>query len=80
MAAADLADPPVMGGAETGLTHTRVATAPLGAFKLSSDPLFVDKVTASRLYQMARERGYHGSQSHFRRLVTRERPRPVAEA
>ncbi len=29
---------------------------------------------------MARERGYRGSQSHFRRLVARERPRPVAEA
>ena len=38
------------------------------------------RLTASRLYQMARERGYRGSQSHFRRLVARERPRPVAEA
>ena len=38
------------------------------------------KLAASRLYEMARERGYPGSQSHFRRLVARERPRPVAEA
>ena len=35
------------------------------------------KLAASRLYEMARERGYPGSQSHFRRLVARERPRPV---
>ena len=38
------------------------------------------KLTASRLYEMVRERGYQGSQSHFRGIVARERPRPVAEA
>ncbi len=38
------------------------------------------RLTASRLYQMAYERGYRGSQSHFRRMVARERPRPVPEA
>ena len=37
------------------------------------------RLTASRLYQMARERRHRGSQSHFHRLVARERPRPVAE-
>ena len=35
---------------------------------------------SSRLYQMVCERGYSGSQSHFRNLVAPERPRPVAEA
>ena len=35
---------------------------------------------SSRLYQMAVERGYRGCQSHFRRLIAPERPRPVAEA
>jgi transposase len=35
---------------------------------------------ASRLYQMMRERGYLGSPDHFRHMVARWRPRPVAEA
>ena len=35
---------------------------------------------ASRLYQMVRERGYIGSADHFRHMVARWRPRPVAEA
>jgi transposase len=35
---------------------------------------------ASRLYQMVRERGYLGSADHFRHMVARWRPRPVAEA
>ena len=38
------------------------------------------KLPSSRLYQMAVERGYRGSQSHFRNLIAPERPRPVAEA
>ncbi|MGH2855291.1 MAG: IS21 family transposase [Solirubrobacteraceae bacterium] len=35
---------------------------------------------ASRLYQMARQRGYGGGPDHFRHVVARYRPRPVAEA
>jgi len=35
---------------------------------------------ASRLYHMVRERGYSGSADHFRHLMRRYRPRPVAEA
>ena len=35
---------------------------------------------ASRLYRIAVERGYRGSQSHFRAMIAPERPRPVAEA
>jgi transposase len=37
-------------------------------------------LTASRLYGMARERGYHGGPDHFRHLIARCRPRPKAEA
>jgi transposase len=35
---------------------------------------------ASRLYTMARERGYKGGPDHFRHLVANHRPRPAAEA
>ena len=38
------------------------------------------KLPASRLYRMAVERGYRGCESHFRRMIAPERPRPVAEA
>jgi transposase len=35
---------------------------------------------ASRLYVMAKERGYAGSADHFRRAVAAHRPRPATEA
>jgi transposase len=35
---------------------------------------------ASRLYEMARQRGYPGGPDHFRHLVARYRPVPAAEA
>lgn len=35
---------------------------------------------ASRLYQMAKERGYSGSEDHFRHVVAQHRPRRSAEA
>ena len=38
------------------------------------------RLPASRLYGMVVERGYQGSSSHFRRVVSRLRPRPPAEA
>jgi len=38
------------------------------------------KLCASRLYQMVQERGYPGGPDHFRAIVARHRPRPVAEA
>lgn len=38
------------------------------------------RLTASRLYAMARERGYTGSPDHFRRVVAKNRPRNPAEA
>jgi transposase len=37
-------------------------------------------LTASRLFAMARERGYRGSPDHFRHLVALHRPRRPAEA
>jgi transposase len=37
-------------------------------------------LTASRLHDMVRERGYAGQASHFRYLVSSMRPRPAAEA
>jgi transposase len=38
------------------------------------------RLTASRVFQMARERGYPGRSDHFRTVVARVRPRPPAEA
>ncbi|HSR71538.1 MAG TPA: IS21 family transposase, partial [Kiloniellales bacterium] len=38
------------------------------------------RLRASRLYQMVCERGYVGSPDHFRHMVARHRPKPVAEA
>jgi transposase len=38
------------------------------------------KLTAARLYEMVRERGYDGASSRFRTVVAQLRPRPVAEA
>ena len=37
-------------------------------------------LTASRLYAMARERGYPGGEDHFRHLMAYHRPRPPLEA
>ena len=37
-------------------------------------------LTASRLYAMAKERGYRGGPDHFRHLIGHHRPRPAAEA
>jgi len=38
------------------------------------------KLTASRLYEMVKGRGYRGAERHFRSIVARYRPRPAAEA
>ncbi len=38
------------------------------------------KLTASRLHEMVKERGYQGGVDHFRDMVARQRPRPAAEA
>ena len=38
------------------------------------------RLTAARLHQMVRERGFDGQQSHFRAVVARYRPAPPTEA
>jgi len=38
------------------------------------------RLTASRMYGMVRTRGYAGRPDHFRHLIARHRPRPIAEA
>jgi transposase len=38
------------------------------------------RLRASRLYTMAKEGGFKGSQDHFRHVVSRFRPKPAAEA
>lgn len=38
------------------------------------------RLCASRLYAMARERGFDGGQDYFRHVVSRYRPKPPAEA
>jgi len=38
------------------------------------------KLQASRLFEMVKQRGYPGEPDHFRHLVARLRPKPVAEA
>lgn len=47
---------------------------------LQSTLAIYPRLAASRLYAMARERGYSGGPDHFRHLVARYRPRPPAEA
>ncbi len=38
------------------------------------------RLRASRLYDMAKDRGYPGKPDHFRHLIARHRPRPKSEA
>ena len=71
-----------------------LAHAGLGVQKVSTRPRLVDpflpflketldkhpRLRASRLWSMAKARGYTGSKSGFRAIVSRLRPRPAAEA
>jgi transposase len=71
-----------------------LAHAGLGVEKVSTRPRLVDpfipflketldkhpRLRASRLWTMAKARGYTGSKSGFRAIVSRLRPRPSAEA
>lgn len=64
----------------------RAAVCPRPSIADPFVPFIVETLTkfpllrASRLHQMARERGYKGAPDHFRRVVARYRPRPPAEA
>ena len=70
--------------AQAGLPAGRVSSR-----RSMSDPFipFIEEtlkkyplLRASRLYDMAKERGYPGGPDHFRVIVARYRPRPAAEA
>ena len=52
---------------------------PYRAFILESLEKY-PSLRASRLYAMVRERGYAGAPDHFRAIVARLRPRPLAQA
>ncbi len=67
------------GVASTELVSQQSAITPYLAFILETLDKF-PTLTASRLYQMVAERGYTGSLSHFRHLISLHRPRPAAEA
>ena len=70
--------------AQAGIQVTRKAPRP--SIVDPFVPLIVETLAkypalrASRLYVMARERGYSGSADHFRHVVACHRPQPVAEA
>ena len=68
------------GSARTELLAVRPSIAdayvPLIVETLAKHP----RLRASRIWVMAKERGYAGSQAHFRSVVARHRPRPTAEA
>ena len=71
-----------------------LAQAAVAAGALASRPSIVDpfvpliratlekypRLRASRLYEMVKQRGYGGGPDHFRHVVARHRPHPVAEA
>ena len=67
------------GGAPRAAAPRAQRIDPYLPFVMQTLQTFPD-LTATRLYHMARSRGYHGSESHFRRLIRRHRPRPAAEA
>lgn len=67
-------------GVEPSVVHPRASIVdpykPLIVEQLDKYP----KLRASRLYEMAKERGYGGGSDHFRKVVARLRPRRTAEA
>jgi transposase len=81
-------------GLHHGTVQRVLAQAGLPRLKSTPRPLQLDpylpliretlekfpNLTASRLYQMVRERGYVGGPDHFRHCIALHRPRPKAEA
>ena len=70
--------------AQAGVAVTKTAlrasiVAPYMAFIVETLAKY-PTLRASRLHTMVRERGYTGAPDHFRAIVARLRPRPVAEA
>jgi len=64
---------------QENLTHQKSLIEPFLPFVLETLKKHPN-LTASRLYQMVRERGYSGGADHFRHLVAQNRPRRAAEA
>lgn len=71
------------------LSNTGVATKNVLPGKSMIDPYLpfimetleqFPSLTASRLYEMVKERGYPGGEDHFRHLISFYRPKPAAEA
>lgn len=67
------------GAAPPGVPLRRSLVEPYRAFIRETLQKY-PTLTASRLHDMVRERGYAGRASHFRYLVSTMRPRPAAEA
>jgi transposase len=67
---------------QAGITPERVRTSMLDSYLAFMRETLTKYpgLRASRLFQMARERGYRGGPDHFRHVVSRMRPRPAAEA
>ena len=72
--------------AQRGASSPRTTVTTVRARKLDPYLPFVEatlakypKLHASRLFHMVRDRGYAGSESHFRRLIAQLRPRPEPE-
>jgi transposase len=67
-------------GQAPGLSSTRPSIADpfVGLIRATLEKY--PTLRASRLYAMARERGYTGGPDHFRHVVARYRPAPAAEA
>jgi transposase len=71
-----LAQSAVAAGAMTSRSSIVDPFVPLIRDTLTKYP----RLRASRLYEMVTQRGYGGGPDHFRHVVARYRPRPVAEA
>jgi transposase len=81
---------------QLGMHHTTVerVLSQAGVQAVTSRPSMLDpylpliietlkkypRLRSSRLFEMARQRGYRGGPDHFRHAVSRLRPRPAAEA
>lgn len=70
--------------AQAGITAGRAMTRP--SIVTPFEPFIVEtlakypRLRASRLFVMARERGFTGGEDYFRHIVSRYRPKPSAEA
>ena len=72
----------VLAQAGVPTVHTTVRASLIEPYRAFINQILTAYPTlrASRLYHMVRERGYPGAPDHFRALIARLRPRPVAEA